>query len=434
MKQFTLTILSLLTAAVTWAQQPLPDDLRALIQQANTNFPRLKEQEQLVRASELRTDIAKTSLLPTVSGNGAYQYINPVPQATFPLNGRDVSLQFVPHHNLNANIGVSVPLYDWGRTQANIRRIQEDVLLAKHNLELTQHNLAYQVAAAYYGIGFLQKSLVVQDSVIQTATANIQIIVNRLKNGDALEFDVLTQRVRLETAKNRKVELQNQLDRQLALLTYLTGNPAPAVGQGALQFTAFLVQGNDLNAQFQSAVAGNKELVLAQDRVRLAETDIRISELGSRPSLGFSGNIGFKNGYVPDVNTPKFNQAAGVSLTVPIYMGRRTQLQTEAARINLNASRYAVENANAQLRQNLTQVNADLRANQTRLQNLEVQVLQATKAVDIARARLRNGVITAVELDGAETGIEEARLAHLAVQYQILVAQLELKRLLGEGL
>lgn len=433
MNRIKTIIVALLTVTGAWAQ-PIPDDLRTLIQQATINFPRLKEQEQLIRASELRTDIARTGLLPNIAGNASYQYINPVPQATFPLNGRDVSLQFVPHNNVNANMGVSVPIYDWGRTNANIRRAKEDIQVAKHNLELTQHNLVYQVAATYYGIGFLQKSITVQDSVIQTATANSQIIVNRLRNGDALEFDVLTQKVRLETAKNRKVDLQNQLDRQLASLTYLTNNPNPAVGPAALQFTSFLVQGTDPNGQYQSALSGNKDLVLAQDRIRQAETDIRISELGGRPSLAFSGNVGFKNGYVPDVNTPKFNQAAGVSLTVPIYSGKRNQLQTEAARINLNASRYAIENANAQLRQSLAQVNADIRANQTRLQNLNVQVLQATKALDIARARLRNGVITVVELESAETGVEEARLAQLAFQYQILLSELELKRLLGEGL
>jgi len=68
------------------------------------------------------------------------------------------------------------------------------------------------------------------------------------------------------------------------------------------------------------------------------------------------------------------------------------------------------------------------------LQNLNVQVLQATKALEIAKARLRNGVITTVELESAETGVEEARLAQLSVQYQILLSQLELKRLVGEGL
>nr|WP_293845351.1 TolC family protein [uncultured Arsenicibacter sp.] len=430
-----LFALSSLTAvAQTAVAQTLPDDLRTLMQQANTNFPRLKEQEQQVKAGEIRRDIVRTTLLPTIQGNGSYQYINPVPQATFPINGQDVALKFVPHHNVNANIGINVPIYDWGRTKEAIRKAQDDILLARHNVELTQHNLGFQVAAAYYGIGFLQKSLAVQDSVIQTASANIQTIVNRLRNGDALEFDVLTQKVRLETAKNRKVDIQNQLDRQLALLTYLTGNPSPAIGPDAMQFSTVTGPLSVADAQYQAALSGNKELVIAQDRVRQAESEIRASELNGRPTLGFGGNVGFKNGYIPDVNTPKFNQAAGVSLVVPIYSGKRNALQTEAARVSLTASKYAVENANAQLRQSLAQLNADMKAYQARLQNLETQLLQAGKALDIARARLKNGVITAVELESAETGVEEARLTQLSVQYQILLSQLELKRLLGESL
>ena len=89
---------------------------------------------------------------------------------------------------------------------------------------------------------------------------------------------------------------------------------------------------------------------------------------------------------------------------------------------------------NAQLRQSLAGVNADIRANQTRLANLDTQALQAQKALELAQTRLRNGVITPVELQSAETGIEEARLGQLVFQYQLLLNQLELRRLLGEKL
>ena len=100
----------------------------------------------------------------------------------------------------------------------------------------------------------------------------------------------------------------------------------------------------------------------------------------------------------------------------------------------LAACCYAADNANAQLRQQLAQLNADIAANQTRLQNLSTQVSQARQALQLAQTRLRNGVITAVELQSAETGIEEAQLAQLFFQYQLALNQLELKRLMGESL
>ncbi|MBO0930807.1 TolC family protein [Fibrella aquatilis] len=434
MKPYHLFLLTLLPG-LSLAQNPaaLPGDLRALLQQATANYPVLKQQEQQIQAAGLQADIARTALRPQVAANGSYLYLTPVAKATLPVAGREVELQFQPNHNINANVSVSQSIYDFGRTNANIQRAGDNLQVQRRQQELTRHNLTYQVAAAYYGIGYLHKSMVVQDSVIRTAAANVRVLGARLQNGDALQYDVLSQQVRLKTAQNRKIDLQNQLDRQLALLTYLTGNGNPEIGPEALQFGE-PVQPFNLDGQLQTALASNKDVLAAQDRVRAAQTDIRIDELSGRPSIGFSGNTGYRNGYVPDVNQLRYNVAAGVSITAPIYAGRRYRLQNQAARYNLNANQYAVENASAQLRQQLSQLNADIVANQTRLQNLETQVLQARKALEIAQTRLRNGVITSVELESAETGIEEAQLAQVLYQYQLLLNRLEIKRLLGEAL
>jgi outer membrane protein TolC len=431
MKLLHIVLLLLPSLVVAQSPQALPDDLRALIQQATANFPLLKQQEQQIQAAGLQADLARTALLPQVSVNGTYQYINPVPQATLPVDGRNVQLQFQPNHNVNGNVSITQSIFDFGRAGAAVQRAGDNLRIAQRQQELTRHSLTYQVAAAYYGIGFIQRSLIVQDSVIRTAATNVTVLTARLQNGDALQYDVITQQVRLKTAQNRKIDLQNQFDRQRALLTYLTGNTDPVIGNDARQFSG-IIQPFALNGQVQLAQAGNKDLLAAQDRVRLAETDIRIDELSGRPNLVAIGSTGFRNGYVPDVNTPRFNVAAGVSFTAPIYAGGRYKLQQRAAKINL--SRYAVDNATAQLRQQLAQLNADITANQTRLQNLNTQVQQARQALQLAQTRLRNGVITAVELQSAETGIEEAQLAQLSFQYQLVLNQLELKRLMGDNL
>ena len=433
MKLLHIVLLLLPSLVVAQSPQALPDDLRALIQQATANFPLLKQQEQQIQAAGLQADLARTALLPQVSVNGTYQYINPVPQATLPVDGRNVQLQFQPNHNVNGNVSITQSIFDFGRAGAAVQRAGDNLRIAQRQQELTRHSLTYQVAAAYYGIGFIQRSLIVQDSVIRTAATNVTVLTARLQNGDALQYDVITQQVRLKTAQNRKIDLQNQFDRQRALLTYLTGNTDPVIGNDARQFSG-IIQPFALDGQVQLAQAGNKDLLAAQDRVRLAETDIRIDELSGRPNLVAIGSTGFRNGYVPDVNTPRFNVAAGVSFTAPLYAGGRYKLQQRAAKINLNASRYAVDNATAQLRQQLAQLNADITANQTRLQNLNTQVQQARQALQLAQTRLRNGVITAVELQSAETGIEEAQLAQLSFQYQLVLNQLELKRLMGDNL
>lgn len=441
MKSKLLIIFFLLSIGASQAQNQsaqLPEELRNLIQQANANYPVLKQQQQQLQAGEVRVDIARTAMRPNVAFNGSYAYITPVPSVTFPINGNDAVLKLAPNNSVNGNISVGQTIYDFGRTDAAVRQAADNVQILRRTYELTQQNLAYQVAAAYYGVGFVQQAIIVQDSVIKTAGANVRLLATRLQNGDALQYDVLSQEVRVKIAVNRKIELQNQLDRQVAALTYLTGNMQPVTNQAIQQFKlgsqTAPVQLFDLNGQFQTATTGNKDIQLAQDRVRAAETDIMVNQRSGQPNISFSGNAGYKNGYPLNVEQLRANMIAGVNIVAPIYSGKRYKLQNQAAQLNLNASRYAVENANAQLRQNIAQLNADIRSNQTRLENLETQVLQARKALDIANARLRNGVITNVELQSAETGVEEAELGRLNFQYQLLLNQLELKRLLGESL
>jgi len=441
MKTTILPVLSLLTVGRAQAQTPataVPADLRALLQQANTNYPALKQQQQLVQAGEVRVDLARTAMRPNVALNGTYAYITPVPQVTFPVNGQDAVLKLAPNNNLNANVSVGQTIYDFGRTTAAIKAAADNVQVLRRTLELTQQTLGYQVATAYYGVGFLQQAIAVQDSVIKTAGANVQLLVNRLKNGDALQYDVLTQEVRVKAATNRRIELQNQLERQLAVLTYLTGNASPDLTQARQQFQLGMasapVTPYDVDGQLQAAAAGNKDVLLAQDRVKAAETEIDVTSKAGKPNIGFSGTAGYKNGYPLNVEQPRANMSAGVGIVVPLYAGKRYSLQNQAAQLNLNASRYAAETANAQLRQSIALLNADIRSNQTRLANLDTQVQQARQALTIANARLRNGVITNVELQSAETGVEEAELGRLTFQYQLLLNQLELKRLLGESL
>jgi outer membrane protein TolC len=418
---------------------PVPDDLRTLVQQATTNYPVLKQQQEQIRAGELRVDVTRTAMRPNVALNGSYTYITPVPQFAVPLNGQEVVAKLAPNNSINTNVAVGQTIYDFGRTEAAIRQAQDNVQVLRRSLEITQQNLAYQVAAAYYGVGFLQRSLTVQDSVIKTAGANVRLLTTRLQNGDALEYDVLTQAVRVKTAQNRRIEIQNLLERQLAALTFLTGNANPDVSQAIRQFDLestnnVTTQPYNLDGDLTAALSGNKDVQLAQDRLRAAETDILVNNRAGKPNIGFSANAGYKNGYPLNVEQLRANFAGGVAISMPLYAGKRYLLQNQVAQANLNASRYAVETANAQLKQNIAQLNADIRSNQTRLANLETQVLQARKALQIANARLRNGVITNVELQSAETGVEEAELGRLNFKYQLLLNQLELKRLLGENL
>ncbi|MEO6759368.1 MAG: TolC family protein, partial [Saprospiraceae bacterium] len=232
MKKTTILVLvalALLFVTVQVHAQQTPPALQTLVEQANANFPKLKEAEAQLRANQLRVDVAKTALQPYVTANFQYRYINPVAKASFPTPDGPKTVQFTPYSNYDLNTQGSLTLYDFGKTDAAVQRAQEDVTSAQHSIELNKHNLGYQVAQLYYGMAYLQRSITVQDSVLRSLGEVLKQTDFRYQNGDALELDLLNQQVRMETTRNRRVDLENQLAKQKILLTYLTGAEAPAI-------------------------------------------------------------------------------------------------------------------------------------------------------------------------------------------------------------
>ncbi len=403
--------------------------LQNLVTQSFQNFPKLKEAQQQIRASEIRTDIARSALKPFVNGNANYNYITPVPNATFPSANGPQALQFAPNHNFNFNVSGGYNLYDFGRAKLNINELAEATITQGHIMELTKHNLAYQIAQLYYSISFLEQSIKVQNDVIKNAEAVIRQLENRVKNGDALEFDVLSQKVRLENGRNRLGDFETQIEKQKVTLSYLTGLPASQIRVDATVFENTSATSENLMAKAES---DSKELRLGQDRIKLVETDIKIAKLNHLPTLILNGSAGLKNGYIPDINQLRFNLAAGIGLTIPIYAGKRFDLQRKAAQVSLDASKYELESSKAALRRDIENTLADIKGTERKLKNLDAQFVQADRAMAIAKNRLDNGVITTVELDNTQTAIEEVQLAKINYQYQLFMSRIELKRLTGE--
>ncbi len=54
----------------------------------------------------------------------------------------------------------------------------------------TRNAIAYQTAQIYYNIQFLQKSIQVQQDQIGSLKENERLIQAKIKNGDALEYDL----------------------------------------------------------------------------------------------------------------------------------------------------------------------------------------------------------------------------------------------------
>ena len=417
-----------LATAQLQAQVKVNSELKDLINKSFTYFPKVKEAENTVTTAEQRLELTKLNKMPEVNGTASYDYVRPKIVIPFPLgpNGALEPFQFAPVHNGNAAVNGSYALFDFGRLQANINKSKEDIQYAKHSVENVKAQLANQVANIYYNIVYMQKAITIEDSVLSFLNDNKQIIDAKVKNGDALKFDVVSIQASIDNEQNRKVDLQNGLQKQFNLLEYTTG-----VKQNNGNAFDFDLPVADADAALSAAQSANFDFILAKDRIKQAQSDIAIAKMGDKPSVNLGAGAGVKNGYVPDVNAFKFNYSAGVTLTVPIYNAGRVKKQVQIANTQVKQNELAEASLSSTYRKDIEQALTDVQTNLERIKNTQGQIEQAKYAQQLAAIRFKNGVGTNLELTNASTNVETAELTKLQYQYQLCLAKIELARLMG---
>ena len=425
MKKIVYSILLMLSAFKLSAQVQVNNNLKSLINQSFGYFPKVKEVENLIVTAKEKLDISQNNQ-PTVDGNASYNFVMPKISLPLQVNGETKDFQFVPVHNVNANVTSSYVLFDFGRLKANVEKAKYELQFAEHNVDFVKSQLANQVAVIYYNIVYLHKAISIQDSVLNYLNENKKIIESKLKNGDAIKIDILNIEAQFDAEQNRKIDLQNSLQKQLNLLNYTTG--ANNIAEGNFDFEITL---KDASTALYEAQQNNVDFILAKDRISQALSDENIAKLGTKPSVNIGAGIGIKNGYVPKVNDPKFNYDAGIALKIPIYDGGKTKRQVKLAQTIVHQNELSVETLNSTYKKDIDQALTDIYSNLERIKNTEGQVEQAKAAETLAASRFKNGVGTNLEITNASTNVQRAELTRLQYQYQLCLAKLEIARLAG---
>lgn len=421
MKKIFILILSSFAAAGASAQS-VPVDLKEMVKQSFDHYAKIKAMETQQRIAASQVDIQKASRLPEINGQANYTHVYPVPKISLP--GSDFIFQPVPSENVNAGVNIRQPLADFGRTTSQIRQSQANVSLLGAQTNEVKEQIAYQVANVYLSISFLNDNIAVQEANIKLLEETETMVENKLKHGDAIDLDLLNTRVKLESYRNKKVDYQNELNKQLANLEYLTGEPLKDSIRAGFIWPETTVQAdNDF--------LGNTTIKTSLEQEKIAALEVEFAKTQYKPSLYIDAATGMKNGFLPDVNTPKFNYNAGITLAVPIFHGKKLRMQEAIANQQVEVAKWNTLDVKNNLKKEVTQQQADVSANKERLLTADVLLQQAQRALQLAQSRYKNGVITYLDLQNAQTSMLEAQLSKIQYQYQLSIASLALLQLNG---
>ena len=388
--------------------------------------PAIEQALANTRAAEARVSQAASVNLPDVSTEALYTHIGPVP--AFFFGGQNLVL--APEDNYDAHIVGRYTVYDFGKTNATIELNRSKVQNSRDMVELTKSNLELQTIRTFYTVVLLRKSLLVQDEQIVALNEHLAVTQKRVAAGSATNFDVLTTQVRVAASQNQRVEILNSLQKQESIVRQLLGLHAdmPLLIRGSFEQASIVM---NIDSLLQNAFQQRLELKLAKDAEQSAQLTKELSSLGNMPSLSISVAYGLKNGYEPNIYVARGNWMWGVQARVPLFDGGRVSHQEDEAQASVQAEQAHRRDIEQQVRSDVEQVVADVRAALSKVQISQVQLQQAQDAVAIARTRYETGSITNLDLLDAETAESTAKLTSLQTLYRFILSKYELERATG---
>lgn len=395
--------------------------LRECVDYAVKHNLQVIQNEYSKQVQDANLKMARKEYLPSVSGNMSNNMS--FGQTSFGTG----SLRNDRFSN-SANLGADILLYNNGRLEKNIRKVQYDVEASQYDVETIKNDISLQIAQQYLTT-LLNKEIV---KISQSAVENAQKQYDRAKI--TTKVGSTAQTVLAEAEAGLAREKQNLKTAEINV-----GRSLFALAQ-LLQlqdYKGFDVEDVNVPDQLESQLKSVDEVLntayenqpqvkAAESRIRAAEAQTEVSKTAFWPTITASAGIGsFYNNLLNKsydqfgnlVNDPSFfqqykdnfGQQVGVSINVPIFNKGITKLQVEQSKINENIAKNSLEQQKQTVRQNVQKAQFDVDANyETYLSALETA--KSTKlALDFADKSYAAGRSTIYDVNVARNNYANAQ-------------------------
>jgi len=407
-----------------------PLTLTQAIEAVLAHYPTLDAAQAAIDAARGRTVQSQSSRLPQVSAEGAYSYLSLRPYVAFSLPTGTSDLYETIQNSYNVALHASQLLTDFGRTDALVSLARSGELSAHDALAQARKQLGYQTIQAFYGTLLLRESVAVADEEIRSLDEARRIAERKFSGGTATKLDVLTTEVRLANARNARTDRLAALEKEETSLRRLLGYAAGEAVSISGGFDAPADQ-PDLAATIEEGLRNRPEMRLARDAVDSAGLRLDAASRENRPTLAARAATGVEDGNLPAMYASRGYVEAGVSVSVPIFTGRRITGERIEARADLRGAQDRTSELSRTIAADVEDAFADLGAARARLASADTLVAQAQEALTLAKSRYANGVITNFELLDAQSSARAAELARLQARYDFVLARQAVARAAG---
>jgi outer membrane protein TolC len=383
-------------------------------------------------AAAAQATAGNAGLLPRIDATGRGTYSNQYSRLDFVEGIPDVERAGVVNTALSGQVGLAYTVFNGMGNFAVLERSRVAARLADLRERAQVEATLTQVIALYYALAGIEEDVAITRRLVQVSHDRYKRVEGRAEWGGAGRLEVLNALVDLRADSATHVLALQRRQRTARDLNVLLGRQPdePVVVSRRMAHASGLSEAQLV----QEALRGNAQLALAAAQVRSAEADVRIAKALVWPRLDLSAAYGVSDqrngvGLILGTYTSGFN--GGLTLSVPIYDGRKVATQAEVAR--LRAANAALQEQQARL-----QAERDVRNGFTTWASQHEVLRIQRSAVETARLNFertselhRSGLLTGLQFRQAQLDLANAERQAVVAGFDAKVAELQLLRSSG---
>ena len=419
-------------SAARTSQAPTTLNLEHAIQLAiENNLETLRAREQRREAEGMKQE-SLAGLLPNISG-AAYQanLTQNLAALGFRPGAFGLRSTFIgPFNNFDARIRLAQSIFDLGA----IRRFQAGragITLAGLREELAREQVATVTALAYLEALRAERAVAAAEADVELARALLRLAEDQRNAGVATGVDVTRAETRLAEEQLRLAQAQTAAEQARLNLKRIIGVPLEA----SLTLTdqlRFVSEPLPSLAEALAAAAQNRrEILLAEQQVKISALERQAASAEQLPSLEFVGDYG-TSGITP-TDTALPTRRVAIQLNVPIFNGGLTRGRIVVAASRQRQAELELDSIRRQVEEDVRLAFANLRTAEAQVRAADESVRLAERELEMARDRFQAGVGDNLEVVNAQTALANAREAQVTALAVYNAARLNLASALGRA-
>lgn len=413
--------------------------LQQCIDTAQIHNKNLQMGRNNVFIGEQKAKEAKANLIPKVTANADYKYFTNLPYQFLPLStfnptapeGQFKEAQFGVPHNINANLQLSMPLYN-PQVYGAIQTTKVASELTDLQYQKVEEQIHFEISNIYYNAQILHHQLAFIDSNLinaETLLKNMQLLNEQLL---AKGTDVSKVKLQVAQLSSQKESIKSKYEQVLNALKFAIGI---SIEQN-LKIDANIQYQNTNPDSYRDTPSSTLDVRIIKTQSRLLSSELStLKKSRFSPSLnlvGMYGTTGF--GYDKQPNDfLKFYPIgfAGLQLSYPLFNGTVTQRKINQKKLELR---------NSELQFSLFTEQNNMQVENGKLQRMVTQksVETATEQIKLAQTvyeqtilQKKQGTANLTDVLLADNALREAQQTYLTSVIDYLKADLDLKKLTG---